>query len=223
MNILKALRLPDLFSLLNATLGFWAIIAACNGETKTSAALVVLAAIADGVDGIIARRIGPGPLGEDLDSLADLISFGAAPAILAVTNFSLGWVGGILGGFYLICGAMRLARFDISEKNFKTFEGLPIPAAGVVLVATILFGIAGITLITILFLSILMISSIRYPKIEDSRLSYALGLFFLIIAYIFMSENSNQESILYANIFLFTISTIYLFSPVVISLIRIER
>jgi archaetidylserine synthase len=223
MNILQALRIHDIFSFLNSILGFGAMLAASNGEAEASAALVIFAAIADGADGIVARRIGPGPLGEDLDSLADMISFGAAPAFLAITNLGLGWSGWILGGLYLICGATRLARFNVSQKNDNFFEGFPIPAAGIFLVGTILFGIPDITIFVILSLSILMISSIHYPKVRDSKLSIPLGFFLFVISCVLLTQFSNQSKVFYANIILFAVNVIYLCSPVVIRFLRIER
>jgi archaetidylserine synthase len=223
MNILQTLRVQDSFSFLNSILGLGAILAACNGEVETSAALVILAAIADGTDGIIARRIGPGPLGDDLDSLSDVISFGVAPVFLAVTNLGMGWHGWILGGLYLICGSARLARFNISQKNENFFEGFPIPAAGIVLASTILFGIPNIIILALLFLSILMISSIPYPKIRRLDLSIPLGVFLFAISSVLLTQSTNHKNVFYANIILLAVNLIYLCIPVVIRFLRIEK
>ncbi len=223
MNILQTLRIHDIFSFLNSILGLGAILAASNGEAEASAALVILAAIADGADGLVARRIGPGLLGEDLDSLADVISFGVAPAFLAVTNLDMGWNGWIFGGLYLICGSIRLARFNISQKNDKFFEGFPIPAAGILLVAIILFGVPNITIFAILSLSILMISTIHYPKIRDSKLSILLGVFLFVISYLLLTQYSNHRNVFSANIILLAVNLIYLSSPVVIRFLRTEK
>ena len=223
MNFLQTLRIQDIFSFLNSILGLGAILAASNGEAEASAALVILAAIADGADGLVARRIGPGPLGEDLDSLADVISFGVAPAFLAITNLGMGWNGWIFGGLYLICGSTRLARFNISQKNDNFFEGFPIPAAGIILVATILFGIPDVTIFAILSLSILMISTIHYPKIRDSKLSILLGGFLFVISYILLTQSNDQRIVFYANIIFLAVNLIYLSSPVVIRFLRIKK
>ncbi|MDD1753616.1 MAG: CDP-diacylglycerol--serine O-phosphatidyltransferase [Methanotrichaceae archaeon] len=223
MNVFEALKLSDLFSLLNAMLGFGALLAAHNGESFLSASMIVLAAISDGIDGVVARRNGPGYLGENLDSLADLVSFGAAPALLVVTTFNMNWEGWILGGFYLICSILRLARYVASEKNDQFFEGLPVPAAGMILAASVLLGTFVVTLPLMLIISILMISSIYYPKIRDFRVAATLGLLFLIIAFIFGSQGSQTISSFYADIILIIIITAYLLSPAVISLRRIER
>jgi len=223
MNVFEALKLSDLFSLLNAMLGFGALLAAHNGESILSASMIILAAISDGIDGVVARRNGPGYLGENLDSLADLVSFGAAPAFFVVTAFNMNWEGWILGGLYLICSILRLARYVASEKNDQFFEGLPIPAAGMILAASVLLGTPLVTLPLMLIISILMISSIYYPKIRDFRVAATLGLLFLIIALIFGSQGSQTISSFYADIILIIIITAYLLSPVVISLRRIER
>jgi archaetidylserine synthase len=224
MNVFESLKLSDLFSLLNAMLGFGAMLAAYNGRPILSASMVILAAISDGIDGMVARRNGPGYLGENLDSLADLVSFGAAPALLAVTSFNMNWEGWILGSFYLICSILRLARYVVSEKNDQVFEGLPVPAAGMILVASVLLGTLILTLTLMLIVSILMISSIQYPKIRDFRVAATLGLFLLIIAFVFGIQKSSQiSSVFYADIILTIIITTYLLSPVVISLKQIER
>ena len=224
MNVFEALKLSDLFSLLNAMLGFGAMLAAYNGESILSVSIIILAAISDGIDGMIARRNGPGYLGENLDSLADLVSFGAAPALLVVTSFNMNLGGWILGGFYLICSILRLARYVASEKNDQFFEGLPIPAAGMILAASVLLGTPIVTLPLMLIISILMISSIYYPKIRDFRVAATLGFFLLIIAFIFGSQKGSQSSpSFYADIILIIVIAAYLLSPVVISLRRIER
>ena len=144
MNILQALRPPDLFTILNIALGFAAILLICESQSldavKTAVVLIIFAAVADGLDGFVARKTGSGPLGANLDSLADLVSFGAAPAQLVVVAFSLSWQIWPAAIFFLICGALRLARFNVSSKNDQQFEGLPIPAAGMALSASVLLG-----------------------------------------------------------------------------------
>ncbi len=89
MNVFKALRIPDLFSLLNAFFGLLAILAAGAGSPYVPVIFVFLSAAADGLDGLFARRFGSGVLGANLDSLADLISFGVAPAVLFLRIFGV--------------------------------------------------------------------------------------------------------------------------------------
>ena len=116
------------------------------------------------------------PFGANLDSLADLISFGTAPVFLAISAFHLPphiWPVGI---FFLLCGTLRLARFNVvSGKSDQFFEGLPIPAAGIALSASVLLGRPTLTIVLMLFLALLMTSSIPYPKIRDLRIMTILG------------------------------------------------
>ncbi len=173
MNVFRVMRLPDLFTLLNVIFGFLALLAAGGAWGGNSSHLAVvfilLAAAADGLDGFVARKTGSSPLGANLDSLADLISFGTAPVYLAIMAFHLGpliWPAGI---FYLICGTLRLARFNVAGKGDQFFEGLPIPAAGIFLSASVLLGRPNLTILLMLILAGLMVSSISYPKIRDIR------------------------------------------------------
>jgi len=217
MNVLHALRPPDLFTILNISLGFAAILLICESQSlhmiKAAIILIISAAVADGLDGFVARRTGSGPLGANLDSLADLLSFGAAPAFLVVVAFHLPlyiWPAAI---FYLVCGALRLARFNISSKNDQLFEGLPIPAAGMALSASIILGRPDLTVSLMLVLALLMISSIPYPKIRDIRVLSIFGL--LIAAAVFAVFF--QSNALYTAILLGALIFMYLSSPVVIS------
>jgi CDP-diacylglycerol--serine O-phosphatidyltransferase len=218
------MRLPDLFTLLNAVFGFMAILAAgyARGGAFTQYALVfiLLAAIADGLDGFLARKVGGSPLGANLDSLADLISFGTAPAFLAISAFHLPPHIWPIGIFFLLCGTLRLARFNvISSKSDQYFEGLPIPAAGIALSASVLLGRPTLTIVLMLFLALLMTSSISYPKIRDLRLMAMLGGIFLVVGLVLFSQH-NMDDILYAVFVVIILIALYLSSPVVISRIR---
>ena len=221
MNVFRVIRLPDLFTLLNVVFGFLAILAAgraWGGNIPQYAVVfVLLAAMADGLDGFLARKVGGSPLGANLDSLADLISFGTAPVFLAISTFHLPphiWPAGI---FFLICGTLRLARFNVvSGKSDSFFEGLPIPAAGIALSASVLLGRPTLTIVLMLFLALLMVSSISYPKIRDLRVMIVLGGIFLVVG-LFLFR---QDDILHATLVVIALITLYLTSPVVISRLR---
>ncbi len=217
MNVLRALRPPDLFTILNIALGFAAILLVSRWQSpemiKAAVVLIILAAVADGLDGFVARRTGSGPLGANLDSLADLVSFGAAPAFLVVVAFRLPlyiWPAAI---FFLVCGAIRLARFNVSGKSDRLFEGLPIPAAGMALSASVLLDRPGLTLPLMLVLALLMISTFPYPKIRDMRVLSVLGLLVIAAAWAVFF----QSNIIYTAILLGALIIMYLLSPVVIS------
>ncbi len=216
MNVFEQLRLPDLFTLLNSILGLASVLAALQGEIKLSVIFILLATVADGLDGFVARRSGSGPLGANLDSLADLVSFGVAPAVLAAAVIGPIWPVYALGSIYLICGTLRLARFNISPKNDSFFEGLPIPAAGVVVSASTLFGRQELILILMLLLSVLMVSSFAYPKVRDLRISSVLAIIFLASAFVIW-ENDLAAI---AEVMFFAAAIAYLSSPVVMPYLK---
>jgi CDP-diacylglycerol--serine O-phosphatidyltransferase len=151
--------------------------------------------------------------------LADLISFGTAPVYLAIMAFHLGplvWPAGI---FYLICGTLRLARFNVSGKSGQFFEGLPIPAAGIFLSASVLLGRPTLTIVLMLLLAGLMVSSISYPKIRDIRAMALFGFIFLAAGWFIFRQND----ILYAALLVIMMIILYLASPVVITRLQKRR
>ena len=223
MNVFRVMRLPDLFTLLNVILGFLALLAAGGAwggnSTNFAVVFILLAAAADGLDGFVARKTGSSPIGANLDSLADLISFGTAPAYLAIMAFHLGplvWPAGI---FYLICGTLRLARFNVTGKGDNFFEGLPIPAAGIFLSASVLLGRPTLTIVLMLLLAGLMVSSISYPKIRDIRAMALFGFIFLAAGWFIFRQND----ILYAALLVIMMIILYLASPVVITRLQKRR
>jgi len=224
MNVFRVIRLPDLFTLLNVVFGFLALLAAGRSwggnYPQYAVVFILLAAMADGLDGYLARKVGGSPLGANLDSLADLISFGTAPVFLAISAFHLPphiWPVGI---FFLLCGTLRLARFNVvSGKSDQFFEGLPIPAAGIALSASVLLGRPTLTIVLMLFLALLMTSSISYPKIRDLRVMAALGGIFLVVGLVLFRQH-DMDDIFYATLVVIALITPYLISPVVISRLR---
>lgn len=223
MNVFRELKPADGVTLINALLGFSALLMASRPDgpffMQAAVVLILLAAISDGIDGFLARRWGSSPLGADLDSLADLISFGVAPSILAITAFRQQPFVLAAGFFYLLASLLRLARFNASPKDEKFFEGLPVPAAGILLAASVLYGKSILTSFLMLVLAVLMVSSAPYPKVRDIRALSILGLTILAAASLIWQ----QEDVAVAALLLIAIITIYLISPVVISRLRKER
>src|SRR5205823_12686771 len=135
--------LPTLFTVGNLFCGYLSIWCSIRGTFEIAAVLVVVAAVLDGLDGRIARLThSASKFGEEYDSLADLVSFGVAPAVLAyswglVDFHRLGWMASFL---FVVCGSMRLARFNIQTRvvDKKYFIGLPIPAAAATISALVL-------------------------------------------------------------------------------------
>lgn len=198
-----AYLLPSLFTMGNILLGFYAVIWAINPEhdLSRSAWMIVLAGILDGLDGRIARLTGTeSDFGKELDSLADVLTFGATPAYLAylwgLREFDrLGWLVPLL---YLICTATRLARFNVQTKTVdsRSFVGLPSPAAAGA-IAAILFWMPTLEeaaspqvvrfgmLVAMALIGLLMISTFRYPSFKKidlrQRWSYRMVLIFGVL------------------------------------------
>jgi CDP-diacylglycerol--serine O-phosphatidyltransferase len=126
--------LPNLFTLAALFGGFYAIVMAMNGRFEQSAIGIFCAMVLDSLDGRVARMTNTqSTFGEQMDSLSDMVSFGAAPALIvyewALTGMGkLGWLAAFI---YCACGALRLARFNtnISVVDKRFFQGLPSPAA----------------------------------------------------------------------------------------------
>lgn len=174
--------LPNMFTIANLTLGIIAIILVFDNRPELAAMMVIIAMVTDGLDGQVARALNvQSEFGKELDSLSDVISFGVAPAfIMYVVAFqTLGPLGWIITAIFPICGAMRLARFNVvSSKSPGFFIGLPIPAAGGVLATLALFhkDVAGGTIILIcstLLLSFLMVSTVKYPSFKKGGIPKA--------------------------------------------------
>jgi CDP-diacylglycerol---serine O-phosphatidyltransferase len=175
--------LPSLFTLANMMCGFGAILVAYRGDYGLACILVGLSVVFDIADGAVARLVGAvSPFGLQFDSLADLVSFGLAPALVAFALFSdgrdsldpLGWIACFL---WVACAAIRLARFNTTidpTADKRYFTGLPSPgAAGVVLASVFAFGdqMEGRDRLWVLMIiivpGVLMISNVRYRSFRS--------------------------------------------------------
>jgi CDP-diacylglycerol---serine O-phosphatidyltransferase len=175
--------LPSMFTLGNMMCGFGAILVSIRGQYELAAVLVGLSIVFDITDGAVARLVGAvTPFGLQFDSLADLVSFGMAPALLAFTLFSegrdewdpLGWVACFV---WLACAAIRLARFNTTidpTADKRYFIGMPSPgAAGVVLASVFAFGdhMEGRDRLWVLLIvvvpALLMVSNIRFRSFRS--------------------------------------------------------
>jgi CDP-diacylglycerol--serine O-phosphatidyltransferase len=186
--------LPSLMTLSNLLCGFASIVYSTRGDFDTAAVLIGVAMIVDTLDGFLARLThSQSAFGAELDSLADVVSFGVAPAILAFTwgLWSLGRLGWAAGFIYVAATAMRLARFNIqsgSTADKRYFAGLPSPAAASVTASTVFlypwgvqdYRIALLALPMLLVPGFLMVSTIRFRSIKaidvDKRRPYRLML-----------------------------------------------
>jgi CDP-diacylglycerol--serine O-phosphatidyltransferase len=194
------LLLPHLLTTAGLGFGFFAIVKAFTGQHDLAATAIVFAILCDVFDGRVARLAkSTSKFGGEYDSIADAVSFGVAPAMLAVSAGNLqtlGRAGWIMAFLYTACAALRLARFNVSPSRYRgRFEGLPSPAGAGVIAATQLFVsylrehgvtidvpeslIAGATAV----LGLLMVSSIPYRSFKELDLRHSfLTLVFMVFA-----------------------------------------
>jgi CDP-diacylglycerol--serine O-phosphatidyltransferase len=191
--------LPSMFTMGNMFCGYACIVHAMRGELSTAALFIGFAFVLDMLDGRIARMMGTtSAFGLEFDSLADVISFGVAPAILSFKwgLEPLGQIGWAAGFLFVAAAAVRLARFNIQSatQDKRYFVGLPSPPAACVPAATVFAYPAGFqgyaeawaVLTMVIVPALLMVSTIRYRSFKtldlQSRRSYpvlfllALGL-----------------------------------------------
>ncbi len=175
-----AYLIPSLFTTGNLLCGYIAIIRGLHGDYEWAAIAIFVAALLDRVDGWVARLTGTtSDFGLQLDSLADVVSFGMAPALLAymwaLSLLPRPWT---LSPFlYLTAGAMRLARFNVQApaQDKRYFVGLPIPAAACCLAACVFYSpervgdpvTGGLVSLLVAILSVLMVSKFRYRSFKD--------------------------------------------------------
>lgn len=197
--------LPNLFTAGSIFLGVLSVIFSSKGHFESACWLILLSMILDGLDGRVARLTNTASkFGVEFDSLADVVAFGVAPAMLLYFYIGMdyGRLGMCVPAIFVIFGAVRLARFNItssSEPNF--FIGLPIPSAAVILMLWVLidlkygfikaYGYEYIMLGGSFIISILMVSNIRYPsfkKIGWNFKSFIAVILLLSIIYIYPQE-----------------------------------
>ena len=193
--------LPSLFTTGNVFCGFYSFIAALNDKYYLAAWAIVLAIIFDVLDGRVARMTKTtSAFGMQYDSLADVISFGMAPAFLcyAWVLKPFGRVGWMAAFLFLLCGALRLARFNTTKPDIQGqyFTGLPTPAAAAVVASIIiafedLFGSRvhpGLMVAVVYSLAFLMVSNIKYPAFKKfefrKRVSFTRFLLVILVLYI---------------------------------------
>ncbi len=198
--------LPNLFTSASLFGGFYAIIAAIQGKFPLAATAILISCVFDALDGRIARFTQTSSqFGSEYDSLSDLVAFGVAPGVLAflwaLKPFGrLGWLASFM---YVICGALRLARFNVQKDTVEAnyFKGLPIPGAASLIASLVLFasalggipeGSRHILIILLIYvLSFLMVSAVQYPSFKGLEFKHrksfnvlvSIILVALVIAY----------------------------------------
>ncbi len=205
MRVTRAV-VPTLFTVLNMFSGFLSIIHTAEGKFIEACWFIILAGVFDSLDGLMARLTkSASQFGVEIDSLSDVVSFGAAPAFLAykIHLHQFGEWGIIISSLLMIMGGIRLARFNVQLVGFdkEHFVGLPIPASAIAIVAYILtFNVEGSRLEgiwadllapVVVILSLIMVSKIKYdtmPKFSSKEfkkhpikiISYFFALLILI-------------------------------------------
>ena len=187
----------------------------------TYASLCILVAVVfDSVDGWVSRKLNREDkfgFGKNIDSLADIVSFGVAPSVL-LYYMGLGmsdWAAyllGIVAVLTLVCGMLRLTRYNvIADKiNYHGFVGFPIPGTAIILATYYLSGLfnVGVAAILMLFAAYLMISTIRYPKVDNY---YIIGFGAIMIALLLLPINTSVGVINLPALALFVLSLVYMF------------
>jgi CDP-diacylglycerol--serine O-phosphatidyltransferase len=183
MKVVDMVSIADAFTILNALLGFSAILAAFEGNLELAYILVMLGVLADGLDGMVARRFGSKwMIGDFLDIMADTVTFAVAPSVLMYITYrdglgdpdmGLGVMAGrvlifLVGATVITLGVLRLARFCLDtndEDSGLYFTGLPIPATALLVATMLLMGWPGLVVVAFTLVSaVLMVSDFKYPK-----------------------------------------------------------
>jgi CDP-diacylglycerol--serine O-phosphatidyltransferase len=224
--------LPNLITTGGLFAGFYGIVATMNGDYQIAAWFILISAVFDALDGKVARLTGTtSRFGVEYDSLVDVVSFGVAPGLLmyswALQSFGkFGWLAAFL---YVVCGALRLARFNIQVNTVESrrFVGLPIPAAaGMVASCVLLFYHLGgsgtirkVSVVLLIYvLAYLMVSNHSYHSFKDPELVKRQPFSFLVLAIIFIIVIVAQPEIM-----LFSIASIYVASGPLGSVVKYFR
>jgi CDP-diacylglycerol--serine O-phosphatidyltransferase len=194
--------LPNLLTIGNMYCGLLSIVYTLNGDFKSAGWMIMLALLFDGSDGHIARLTkSTSNFGKELDSLADVVSFGVAPAILVYKSilYDFQGVGIFLVTVYAITGALRLARYNTqSGTGAQSFTGLPIPGAGCLIASFVLLKLKydhdffyNYLALCILLLAFLMVSTITYPKhelfrVRRNRAFQSIFILILLVSFIML-------------------------------------
>jgi CDP-diacylglycerol--serine O-phosphatidyltransferase len=195
--------LPGLFTVGNIFCGYGSIVRSTTGDFEAAALLILFAALLDALDGRVARATGTSSeFGVQLDSIADVVSFGVAPAVLMFSwaFSSFGRIGWTVSFLFVICGAMRLARFNLQRnlQDRRYFVGMPIPAAACILAVSVYahpqppdlatephLGVP--LLVLVVLVSLLMVSRVKYRSFKDLDLRARRSHLYLLIPAILLA------------------------------------
>jgi len=223
--MIKLLSVADIITIINAMLGFLAILMVLSSQYQLAALFIFLGLLADGLDGIIARRMGNGRLGEYLETIADTVSLSVAPLTLIyaiyyptiISQVSLHLLLGAVLLFSFICSIIRLSSFSLFKEK-HVFVGLPTSASAMFLVLISFLKIDPLYCMPfIVIFALAMISPLRFPK---PGLKINLIAAALIIATILLNGSFNNIASL---IFLVALVTYMIAGPLYLHLINKTR
>ena len=214
------LAVPDIISILNLVFGFLAILMVMDNHLTYAASCILVAVVFDSIDGWVSRKLNrddPFGFGKNIDSLADIVSFGVAPSVLLyylglqISDLAA-YLVAIVAVFTLVCGILRLTRYNvIADKiNYHGFVGFPIPGTAIVLASYYLSGLfnTAVASILMIFAGYLMISTIRYPKVDNY---YIIGLGAAMILLLLLPINVSIGAVNLPALVLFILALIYMF------------
>ena len=221
--------LPNILTLFGVCIGLSSIKFAFDGNFELAIIAVIIAGIIDGLDGRIARLIkATSKVGKELDSLTDVISFGVAPAFIMYfwSLVEIGRFGWLVSLIYVVCVALRLARFNISsggEPSWKDnfFEGIPSPAGGVLVLMPLIYSISDIQIFDVnyqivvptlfIIISILLISKIPTYALKKIVVPRNTTIFLLFSVILF-----------FGLLFIYTFNTIVIAGTIYLMLVPIS-
>ena len=220
--------LPSLFTTGALFAGFFAIIAALQGDFAPAAIAILVALVLDGLDGRVARMTNTqSDFGAEYDSLSDMVSFGVAPALIVyewslknVGEFAASWtkLGWLAAFVYAACTALRLARFNtqVGKADKRFFQGLASPSAAAVMVGMVWFsrdlGIAGRDLMIMAFVvtlgtGILMVTSLPYYSFKEFGSSRRVPFVAMVaVVMLFVFTSIDPPKVIFAGFALYALS-----------------
>ncbi len=228
--------LPNLITTAALFAGFYGIVAATQGKFEQAAVAIFIAMILDGLDGRVARMTNTqSEFGAEYDSLADMASFGLAPALimfewslssLVDVSFTMGKLGWLAAFLYVASAALRLARFNVKASNTdkRYFQGLPSPAAAAVVVGFVwacfdngIHGedVAMLALPIIVFAGLMMVSNVSYYSFKDIDFHNKVPFIAMLVVVLIFVFTAIDPPIM-----LFSCFMLYALSGPVISIVR---
>ncbi|MED5499814.1 CDP-diacylglycerol--serine O-phosphatidyltransferase [Salinicola sp. LHM] len=207
--------LPNLFTLSALFAGFYSIVAAINGDYAKAAIAIFVAMVLDGLDGRVARLTNTqSAFGAEFDSLADMVSFGMAPALVAFTWIlqDIGKIGWIAAFIFVAGAALRLARFNvqIGSTDKKWFVGLPSPSAAAIVAACVWvfhtfdaesLGFKVLMTVVVAAAGVLMVSNVRYHSFKEIDFKGPVPFVFLLAIVLLFVLISIEPSVMLLALF----------------------